>query len=73
MSNQVKSDEVKTVKELRSVLKKVVHDEFQHLPETLKNMEPKDRLELVVKLLPYAMPKNEKASFTYGEPQDLSW
>lgn len=67
------SEDVKTVKELRATLKNLIYDELESLPETLENMEPKDRLELVVKLLPYAMPKNNKASFTYGEPIGFDW
>jgi hypothetical protein len=63
----------KTVKELRATLKNLIYEELENLPETLEHMEPKDRLELVVKLLPYAMPKNEKSSFTYGEPFDSNW
>jgi len=54
------SKDTKTTKQLRAELKNLIHDEFQKLPETLENMEPKQRLDILIKLLPYAMSKNEK-------------
>lgn len=62
----------KTVKALRSTLKHFISDELESLPETLEELEPKDRLNFLIKLLPYAMPKTEKVKSTYGEPTDWS-
>jgi len=44
-------------KEMREILKGIISKEIESIPETLKNLEPKERLELVVKLLPYVIPK----------------
>lgn len=65
------SEDLKTTKQLRSVLKNCIHDEFENLPELLKELKPKERAELLVKLLPYALPKNKTVLSSYGEP--TSW
>lgn len=59
------------VKELRSALKNCLHAELEKLPKTLESMEPKQRLDILIKLLPYALPKNDNVEATYGEPS--SW
>jgi len=63
----------KVTKELRSVLKAIVFDELERLPETLEELPPEKRLELLTKLLPYAMPKIQPASYSFDEPIDLGW
>lgn len=60
------------LKDLRAALKNCIKTELEKLPETLESLEPKDRLDILVKMLPYAMPKNESISATYGEPEDWS-
>jgi hypothetical protein len=57
-------------KELRSVLKEVVYNELENIEEQLDQLEPKQRLELVVKLMPFVFPKMESASHTINEPLD---
>ncbi len=63
----------KLTKELRHVLKNLLHQELETLPELLSNMEAKDRLDVIIKLLPYAMPKVEAVHYTTNEPHDLDW
>lgn len=65
------SQDIKTVKNLRSELKNFIHDEIKNLPETLEELKSKDRIELLDKLLPYALQKNETIISSYGEP--TSW
>jgi hypothetical protein len=60
----------KLTKELRAALKDLLHQELQNLPEHLNSLEPKDRLEILVKLLPYALPKVEAVNYTENEPMD---
>ncbi len=57
----------KLTKELRSVLKNILHQEIELLPDHFKKLEPKDRLELLVKLLSFALPKVEPESYQIGE------
>ena len=54
-------------KELRAALKNILHQEIELLPDHFDKLEPKDRIELLVKLLPFALPKVEPASYQMGE------
>ena len=54
-------------KELRAALKNILHQEIELLPEHFEKLDPKDRLELLVKLLPFALPKVEPESYRIGE------
>jgi hypothetical protein len=45
----------KITSELRKSLKTVIAREFELLPETLEQLPAKERLELVIKLLPFCM------------------
>ena len=60
----------KLTKELRSVLKEVIYNELDNIEERLEQLEPKQRLELVIKLMPYVFPKMESASHMINEPLD---
>ena len=57
-------------KELRSVLKDLLYDEIETLKERLDALEPKERVELLVKLMPYIVPKVNSVSHTVNEPLD---
>lgn len=55
-------------KDLRKELKKTLKAEVMNLSETLKQLEPKDRLNVVCRLLPFVFPKVNNVNFTQGEP-----
>jgi len=57
-------------KELRSLLKDVMYDEIGALQERLDALNPKERVELIIKLMPYALPKVTSISHTTNEPLD---
>ena len=61
----------KLTKELRSVLKDVLYEEIDRLPERLDELDTKDRLELLVKLMPFVFPKLQSVSQSLDEP--ISW
>ena len=61
----------KLTKELRSVLKDVLYDEIDRLPERLDELDTKDRLELLVKLMPFVFPKVQSVSQSLDEP--IQW
>lgn len=42
---------------LKEMITQFVTDEIQHLPTLLNKLEPKDRAEYIIKLLPYILPK----------------
>lgn len=54
-------------KELRAALKNLLYQEMEALPELLSKLEPKERAELLVKFLPYTLPKVEAESYKMGE------
>ena len=45
--------------EVREVLKDIVQNELDQLPELLESMQPEKRAEIPTRLLPYVVPKNE--------------
>lgn len=57
----------KLTKELRAALKNILHQEIELLPDHFNKLEPKDRIELLTKLLPYALPKVQPESYQIGE------
>lgn len=44
-------------RELRELLRTAFNDEINSIPATLKSMEPKERLDMLCKFLPYFAPK----------------
>ena len=60
-------------KELRKTLKAVISDELEQIPILIQELETRDRLELLIKLLPYCLPKVTTVSSTCDEPIDLSF
>ena len=63
----IKEGEVFTT-DLRKILKEIMRKEFEQLPETLKELEPKERLNILCKLMPFVFPKVEAVQPTDGEP-----
>lgn len=59
--------ENKVSKELRSVLKDFLLKELEGVPGHLAKLDAKDRLEVVIKLLPFALPKVDGVHYTEGE------
>tara|TARA_X000000950_G_scaffold248461_1_gene307505 strand:+ start:227 stop:469 length:243 start_codon:yes stop_codon:yes gene_type:complete len=59
-------------KELRSVLKDVLYEEMEALQERLDTLKTKERVELLIKLMPYVLPKVTSVSHTTNEPLDWS-
>ena len=57
-------------KELRTLLKNVLYNELESLEEKLDELEPRDRIELVIKLMPYVFPKMTNISHSANEPID---
>jgi hypothetical protein len=62
----IKEGEVFTT-DLRKILKVIIQKEFEQLPETLKKLEPKERLNILCKLMPFVFPKVEAVEPTDGE------
>ncbi len=54
-----------TVKEM---ITQFIENEIKHLPGILKQLEPKEKAELIIKLLPYIVPKIAPAD----APKDIT-
>jgi predicted ATPase len=54
---------------IRDTLKDLMLTELKQLPETLKELEPVQRLNILCKLMPYVLPKTESIKHTLGEPE----
>jgi hypothetical protein len=62
----------KLTKELRTVLKDILYQELEQIQEHLDSLKPKERIELLIKLMPYVLPKVTSISHTTNEPLDWS-
>ena len=70
----MKSKEQVLTMGLRETLKTIMQKEIEKLPETLEALDPKERLNVVCKLMPYVFPKVETVHSKEGEPlQFESW
>ena len=54
---------------IRETLKDLMQKELEQLPETLKDLEPVQRLNILCKFMPYVLPKVESVTHTLGEPE----
>lgn len=63
-------DEIK-VKSLRESLKELMQREIDNLPALLDQMEPKERINVICRLMPFVFPKLEAINSKDGEP--ISW
>ena len=54
---------------IRDTLKDLMQKELEQLPDTLKELEPVQRLNILCKLMPYVLPKTESVKHTLGEPE----
>ena len=60
-------------KELRTILKNVLYNELENIEQLLESLEPKERVELVIKLIPFILPKVNRIGHTYNEPFDVTF
>jgi hypothetical protein len=60
-------------KELRTLLKDILYQELEQIQERLELLEPKERIELLIKLMPYVLPKVTSVSHTTNEPLDWGY
>ena len=50
----------KTTAETTELLQKIVSNELDHIEGMLNKLEPKERIDAVIKLLPYIVPKQQE-------------
>lgn len=59
--------------ELRERLKAMMTEELARLPELLEAMEPRDRINAVLRLMPFVFPKVESVRHDRGESDDWGY
>ena len=59
-------------KELRTILKEALHKELESIGELLEQLEPKERIEVLIKLMPFVFPRMNRVSHSMDEPVDFS-
>jgi hypothetical protein len=57
----------------RILLKNILYKELDNFEEYFENLETKQKLEIIIKLLPYVMPKIETVHYTENEPNVWEW
>ena len=55
-------------RELRTILKDVLYQEMEQLEERLNDLDPKDRMQIILKLMPYIFPKVMDVQLTKDKP-----
>jgi len=60
-------------KELRSLLKDIIYNELEQLPERLDKLDEKDRIELVYKFAKLVFPAPQNVSAYDGEGLLANW
>lgn len=58
--------------QLRSVLKELLFEELKHLPGYLAELPTKDRVDVITKLMAYALPKVDSVKVHEGEPMNAT-
>jgi hypothetical protein len=58
----------KLASNLRTSLKLIVEKELDELPDTLEKLTPEKRLDIVIKLIPFVLPKVATVEMDKGEP-----
>jgi hypothetical protein len=63
----------KLTKELRTTLKGIIAGELDALPQTFEQLPAKERLELLIKMLPYCLPKVDSIGGNYDSENLCVW
>lgn len=59
-------------KELRAILKEALHKELESIGDRLEQLEPKERIEVLIKLMPFVFPRMNTISHSMDEPVDFT-
>ena len=54
----------KTGRQVKEILNEILSDEIEAMPERLNQLSDKERLDIVIKLLPYILPKQKELEIT---------
>jgi hypothetical protein len=65
---KTKSENQVFTTDLRETLKSIMKSEIERLAETLESLEPKERINIVCKLMPFVFPKVDTVNSKADEP-----
>lgn len=60
-----------TVSDMRRCLKEMMNREIANLPELIEQLPTEQRIGVVLKMMPFVLPKVEKVNAKSGEPMDI--
>jgi hypothetical protein len=60
----------KTTKELKTILQRVVEVQLDTIEEDLQDLAPKDRLNILLKLVEYVLPKQREQKIDFSNLSD---
>jgi hypothetical protein len=60
-------------KELRTVLRDMIAAELDALPKTLEGLTAKERLDVLIKLMPFCLPKVDSIKGNYDSENLFTW
>lgn len=69
---RIKGTPNRLTKDIRQVLKDVISEQLENMPDVLATLEPKERIECIIKLMPYVLPKVDSINMNDGEGR-FSW
>lgn len=67
-SGRPKGSKNRITAEMRLALKNVLNREIERIPELLESLDDRERLQIIIKLLPFVMPKIQGFSPRYDLP-----
>ncbi len=67
---ETNSNKVTLTLDLRDRLKSIVEAELELLPELLESLQGKERLDVILKLMPLVLPKAKPVHYNANEPSD---
>ena len=65
---KTKSENQVFTTDLRETLKSIMKSEIEKLAETLESLEPKERINIICKLMPFVFPKVDTINSKADEP-----
>lgn len=63
----------KTTAETKEIIQKIVSNELDNIETLLKQLEPKERIDAVIKMLPYIVPKQQEVELKEKETIHISF
>ena len=57
-------------RDIRETLKTIMQTEIEKLPETLESLEPKERMNVLCKIMPYVLPRTDSVKHNFGEADE---